>query len=478
MNPNCVRRALSLLACAALISVSAFGQSASDLFDQGYKAYLAKDYAKSIELYRKAYQTDHSQTVALYNVACSYALMGKADDAFAALDELAKAGYNDPAACEADTDFTEIRHDARWKPILAAIRENAKKHPPAKRWTSPYKILPLPANSEGMAAHVGTGDAGVWLDGDVLSFIHRSKAAEVRLSGGIQEPMQKLPGTDLWLIQLQMAGGWDKAFATYAFVEDGDYKPSQTVWRGRRAPAAPTTAATMQGRLEERTIHSDALNEDRKIFVYLPPNAAPDLPAVFMTDGDSCKDFAAALEPLILAHRVRPCAIVGMAAGKYTGDMKLGYDMTKDFRALEYLPGIDEARYAAHMKFFCDEVGAYVAKNFGISTDRAKHAVTGFSNGGAFAAGAAFARPDFFFASMPLSLGIPPSNPQRVANTPAIYFAAGSLESFGMRTKDFYEKVKGLGVRTSFDLYAAGHDQAMWQLAFSRLIVKVFPAEK
>jgi|GEM_PF-1285291 len=479
MKPFPIRRSLGLLVCTVLLSATAFGQTGADFFAQGLKAYNSKDYAKSAELYRKAYTAEpKSQLTALYNVACCFALMGKKDDAFATLDELAKAGYNEPSFAESDTDFATIRTDARWKPIIAALTENAKKHPPAKRWTAPYKILDLPANTAGLVEHLGTSDSAVWLDGDMLSFIHRSKAANVRLSGGIQEAMQKLPGTDVWLIQLTMPGGWDKAFDTYNFVEDGNYKPSGTVWRGRRSPKAPEAAAPLQGRVEKRTIHSDALNEDRRIFIYLPPNApAADIPAVFMADGDACEDFAKVLEPLILAHKVQPCAIVGMAAGTYKGDMKNGYDMSKDFRALEYLPGIDPDRYNAHMKFFCDEVGAYVAKEFGISTSRDKHAVTGFSNGGAFAAGAAFARPDFFCAAMPLSLGIPPTNPVKTANTPAIYFAAGTLESFGMRTGDFYEKVKALGVRTSYDTYTAGHDSAMWQMAFSRLIPKVFPAQ-
>jgi enterochelin esterase-like enzyme len=120
-------------------------------------------------------------------------------------------------------------------------------------------------------------------------------------------------------------------------------------------------------------------------------------------------------------------------------------------------------------------VGAYVAKEFGISTKREDRAVTGYSNGGAFSAAVAFRRPEFFGTAMPLSLGVPPLDGKPTAPMPRMFFAGGALESFGKHTQDVYEQVKAWGVESSMDLYIAGHDSAMWELAFSRLMPKAFP---
>ena len=58
---------------------------------------------------------------------------------------------------------------------------------------------------------------------------------------------------------------------------------------------------------------------------------------------------------------------------------------------------------------------------------------------------------------------------------PRMFFAGGALEVFGLHTRQLYDKVKGWGVPCSFDLYLAGHDMAMWELAFSKLMPKAFP---
>lgn len=457
------------------IAVMMFVQTAGDLNTQGKTAYDHKEYAKSAQLYLQSYKLDPKNRLALYNAACSLALANQVDEAFAALEELSEKGYNQLEQLKGDSDFSGIRADSRWQKIVDKVAKNAKKNPPIKRWVKPYKILPVPGTTGSLASRLGARDAALWLDRDVLSFLHRTSAKTVQLTGGIQEPMKQIPGSDLWIIQLEMKG-WDRALITYGFVEDGKFQ-AQTLWQGPRAPRMPTEAKSLQGKIINKTIHSDALDEDRPVLVYLPPNApSSNIPAVFLADGGSCETFARILEPLILAGRVRPCAIVGMESGGYRGDRDQPYDETKDFRSREYVPGYDPDRFDRHMKFFTDEVLAFVSKEYGISTQRADLAVTGFSNGGAFSAGAAFRRPEFFGTSMPLSLGVPPVDPRPLQPMPRMFFAAGDLESFVLRTGEVYKKVKGWGLDASFDRYLAGHDFNMWKLAFSRLMPKVFPA--
>lgn len=466
---------------ATILAVSAFvlvvAQSLPDLMKQAEAAYNEKSYAKSADLYMRALKIDPKQTLAAYNAACCYALLNDKDKAFGVLETLTAMGYNNPDRLGEDTDFDSLRSDARWSVIVDGAKENAKKNPPRKRFVKPFQVLTPPAEPGDLVSKLGADESAVWLEGDVLSFLYRSSAKQVRTTGGIQEPMTKLGDTDLWLLQVRM-GGWDKAIVSYGFVSDDNFTQLK-LWRGASAPETVDREAPLQGKVVERKFRSKVLNEERTLQIYLPPNAPKEnLPAVFMADGQACKDFAHALEPLILAHKVRPCAIIGIPSGAYQGKQGEAYDSSKDLRAREYVPGMDAVRFEEHLAFFTDEVGAFVSKEYGISTKRADRAVTGYSNGGAFSAGAAFYKPNFFGVAIPLSLGVPPNVGRPASPLPRMYFAAGSLESFIVGTTEVYELVRSWGIESSLDVYVAGHDPAMWSLAFANVMPKVFPVKK
>ncbi len=463
----------ALPALALLLVAAMPAQTASDLSKQADAAYAKKDYARSAELYRQAYRLEPRNYSALYNEACSLALLGKKEEAYASLKQAVEKGWANADHLKEDTDLAILHDDLRWASIVAKAEENAKKNP--RIFRKPYTMLPAPTDATGVAERLGSGDEAVWREGDVLSFLKRDKGESVFLSGGIQEPMKRIAGTDLWIAQFRLPD-WDRAIVTYGFlgknVTGQRFMPK--VWRGPSAPDYEK-ATELKGKIIERTIHSDALGEDRKIYVYLPPNAPKSgLPAFFAADGNPV-GFAKGLEPLILAGKVRPCAIVGIDNGGYKGTPGGAYDPNQDFRAKEYVPGVDDDRFARHLRFFVDEVGAYVAKEFGISRRREDLAVTGFSNGGAFAAAVAYKRPEAFGVSMPLSLGIPPTDPKPAAPFPRMMFAGGTLESFGNSTRLQYEKMKAEGADATLELYVAGHDSEMWALAFSRMAPRVFP---
>ncbi|RYG17250.1 hypothetical protein EON82_24070, partial [bacterium] len=304
-----VALSFAVLALAAVIP-----QSAPDLMREGQAAYNKKEYARSAELYQRAYRLDPKQILALYNAACSLALGGQKEAAITALEELAAKGYNNPEFLKNDTDLDSLKTDPRWKGILAKIEETAKKNPPRPAWSKPYKFLPVPTDASTLEARLGDKPDTMWRDGNVLTFLARDKGTTMFLSGGIQEQMKRIPGTDLWIAQLSF-DDWDHAIVSYNFIHS-DVKPGQRfehkVWYG---PLAPTIERSkpLKGRIEERTLKMERLGgEERNIRVYLPPNAPKSgLPAFFMADGQGCESFASALEPLILSGKVRPCAIVG-----------------------------------------------------------------------------------------------------------------------------------------------------------------------
>jgi len=64
-----------------------------------------------------------------YNLACSYSLLKKVDEAFAALSEAVKRGYDDARWLNKDPDLDNLRHDNRFE----EIRENlSQKNPPGR----------------------------------------------------------------------------------------------------------------------------------------------------------------------------------------------------------------------------------------------------------------------------------------------------------------------------------------------------------
>jgi tetratricopeptide (TPR) repeat protein len=56
-----------------------------------------------------------------YNLACSYSLLSKVDEAFATLRKAVRLGYDDARWMTKDPDLENIRHDQRFKDIRAKL---------------------------------------------------------------------------------------------------------------------------------------------------------------------------------------------------------------------------------------------------------------------------------------------------------------------------------------------------------------------
>ena len=57
-----------------------------------------------------------------YNLACSYSLMSKLDQAFAALTKAVKLGYDDAKWLTKDPDLENLRKDSRFEAIKRELR--------------------------------------------------------------------------------------------------------------------------------------------------------------------------------------------------------------------------------------------------------------------------------------------------------------------------------------------------------------------
>jgi tetratricopeptide (TPR) repeat protein len=89
-------------------------------FGTAFDAYNAKDYERSLELYRALLEGDFPRKAGiLFNIACNEALLGRTD---AAIGHLREAIEADPQAAElarTDSDFDSIRDDPRFAELTA-----------------------------------------------------------------------------------------------------------------------------------------------------------------------------------------------------------------------------------------------------------------------------------------------------------------------------------------------------------------------
>jgi tetratricopeptide (TPR) repeat protein len=57
-----------------------------------------------------------------YNLACSYSVMSRLDEAFAALNKAVKLGYDDAKWLTKDPDLENLRQDSRFEAIKRELR--------------------------------------------------------------------------------------------------------------------------------------------------------------------------------------------------------------------------------------------------------------------------------------------------------------------------------------------------------------------
>lgn len=315
--------------------------------------------------------------------------------------------------------------------------------------------------------------AAVWAEGDELTFVYQGKADSVDICCGIQLPMQAVPGSDLWVLTVQVTD-LSQAVISYGFLVDGQPLGTMAdlqVWRGSQAPPPVQRAASLQGQIKPYTLHSDALGEQRELTVYLPPDhtSAHPVTVIYMADGQSVPEFAAVLEPLITDGRLPSTLLVGVHSpeGMFS-------DPSQHLRAQEYLPDDHSERFAAHEKFFVDEVRTWAETDLGAPTDREHRAVFGYSNGGVFAAAMGIRHPDTYGYALAFSAGMEPGAVTTPINS-EFYLLAGTLEEgFHWNTQSFAQMLQIQGVSYVFRERVCGHDFIMWQEEFPAAVEWAF----
>ena len=200
-------------------------------------------------------------------------------------------------------------------------------------------------------------------------------------------------------------------------------------------------------------------DDGRHVTVYLPPD--PPEAIVFAGDGQMIAQWGGFLE----AADVPPTMIVG---AHRVADETL--------RLHEYSPDFDPQRFAAHERFFVEDVGAWVRSRFGVTLPAERTAVCGVSAGAELALALGLRHPDRYsviFASSPGAGYRPPVEMPRPL--PRTYLVAGTLEPFFLdNAARWAAALRDAAAEVVMRQRVAGHDAAMWREEFPLMLKWAF----
>ncbi len=145
-------------------------------------------------------------------------------------------------------------------------------------------------------------------------------------------------------------------------------------------------------------------------------------------------------------------------------------------RLHEYSPHFDAERFAAHERFFVEDVRGWAGEHFGVTLPPERTAVFGVSAGGEFALAIGLRHPDLYgviFSGSPGAGYRPPEvMPSRL---PRAYLVAGTLEPFFLNNAvRWATALRGAGADCVFTKRGAGHDATMWREEFPLMLAWAF----
>lgn len=214
--------------------------------------------------------------------------------------------------------------------------------------------------------------------------------------------------------------------------------------------------SSIAGELVSETFDYDG---GRQVAVYVPP--APPKAVVFAGDGQLISQWGRVLE----AAAVLPTMIVGVH--------RLADEM---MRLHEYSPGFDPARFAAHEKFFVDEVRGWVRSRFGVALPSERTAVFGVSAGGELALAIGLRHPDIFGAIFCASPGGGYRPPDVMPTSiPRAYLVAGTQEPFFLQNATRWaDALRNAGADVVMSERAGSHGDPFWREEFPLMVTWAF----
>ncbi|TDV35946.1 alpha/beta hydrolase [Actinophytocola oryzae] len=219
----------------------------------------------------------------------------------------------------------------------------------------------------------------------------------------------------------------------------------------------------MTGRLVTETLDYDG---GRRVTAYVP--AAPPRAVVYAGDGQSIASWGGVLE----APGLPPTMIV--AAHRLDDETR---------RIHEYSPGestadftFDPARFAAHERFFVEDVRRWARSRFGLALPTERTAVFGVSAGGELALAMGLRHPDVYgtvFCASPGGGYRPPA--VMPASLPRAYLVGGTREPwFLANATRWADALRGAGADVVMTERAGPHGGAFWREELPLMVAWAF----
>jgi enterochelin esterase-like enzyme len=197
----------------------------------------------------------------------------------------------------------------------------------------------------------------------------------------------------------------------------------------------------------------------RQVTVYVPPD--PPEAVVFAADGQGFSKWGRFLE----AAGVPSTMIVGVHG--------LAEEMP---RLHEYSPGFDAERFAAHEKFFVEDVRRWVGSRFGVALPAERTAVFGYSAGGELALALGLRHSSIYGAVFSGSPGGGYKPPDEMPITlPRVYLFAGTLEPFFLENATRWAvALRDAGADIVMSERAVSHGARLWRAEFPLMVSWAF----
>jgi enterochelin esterase-like enzyme len=193
----------------------------------------------------------------------------------------------------------------------------------------------------------------------------------------------------------------------------------------------------------------------RRVTVHVPPD--PPQTVVYAGDGAQIAPWGADLE----ASDLLPTMVVGVHGSA-----------DETLRLHEYSPGFDPARFAAHERFFVEDVRAWTQSRFGVAVPVERTAVCGVSASGELALAVGLRHPDVYGTILCASPGAgyrPPAVMPRAL--PRAYLVAGTLEPFFHENAARWEvALREAGADVVMTERIGTHGDGFWRAEFPLMV--------
>jgi len=227
-------------------------------------------------------------------------------------------------------------------------------------------------------------------------------------------------------------------------------KPSES----NQAPAE--AAGAVLGQFVTETFEYDG---GRQVTVYVPPNPLEAI--VFAADGQRISKWGRLLEKADV-----PSTMIAGVHGLTDETLRLH----------EYSPGFEPKRFAAHEKFFVEDVRRWMQSRLGIAPPAERTAVFGVSAGGELALALGLRHPHVYGAVFSISPGGGYKPPDVMPSPlPRTYLVAGKQEPFFLQNaRRWADALRDAGGDVVMNERTGSHGGAFWREEFPLMVAWAF----